>query len=103
SYAVSERKKELGIRVALGAGRRDLLAMILRQTAAVSSIGILAGILLGVAATALLRSKLFGIGVVEWRVLVSVASGMLLVSLTVAYLSTRRWIRVNPMEAIRHA
>jgi len=103
SYSVSERKKELGIRVALGAGTGRLVRMILRQTVMVAGSGIALGVLLGVAATAVLRSKFFGIGVVEWTVLIPVGAGMLAVSLAVAYLSARPWLDVNPMEAVRHA
>jgi predicted permease len=103
SYSVSERKKELGIRMALGAGHGRLMSMVLRQTLVVAGAGIAIGIALGTVATALLRSQFFGIGVVEWTVLVSVSAGMLLVSLAVTYLSARPWISVNPMEAVRHA
>ena len=103
SYSVSERKKELGIRVALGAGTGRLMGMILKQTVMVAGTGIALGVLLGVAATAVLRSKFFGIGVVEWTVLMPVGAGMLAVSLAVAYVSARPWIEVNPMEAVRHA
>jgi ABC-type antimicrobial peptide transport system permease subunit len=103
SYSVSERRKELGIRMALGAGHGRLMSMVLRQTLVVAGAGIAIGIALGTVATALLRSQFFGIGVVEWTVLTSVSAGMLLVSLAVTYLSARPWISVNPMEAVRHA
>ena len=103
SYSVSERKKELGIRVALGAGPGRLMRMVLRQTLVVTGAGIAIGITLGTVATALLRSKFFGIGVVEWTVVISVGAGMLLASLAVAYFSAQPWIAVNPMEAVRHA
>src|SRR5262249_18232872 len=59
SYSVSERKKELGIRVALGARRGQLVRMVLRETLRVSAIGTGIGILPGVAATYLLRSQLY--------------------------------------------
>jgi ABC-type antimicrobial peptide transport system permease subunit len=77
--------------------------MVLRQTTVVAGAGIVIGIALGTGATALVRSKFFGIGVVEWTVLVSVGAGMLFVSLAVAYFSARPWIAVDPMEAVRHA
>src|SRR5262249_24746345 len=103
SYSVSERKRELGIRVALGAGRDRLMRMILRQTSLVAGAGVAIGIALGIVAPALLRSQFFGIGVVEWTVLAPVGAGMLAASLTVAYFSARPWIAVNPMETVRHA
>jgi hypothetical protein len=103
SYSVNERKKELGIRVALGATRRQLLEMVVRQTLKVTGAGVAGGLLLGVAATALLRSQFYGINSLEWTVLVPVSAGMLGVSALVAYLSARPWIAVDPMEAVRHA
>jgi predicted permease len=102
SYSVSERKKELGIRVALGAGRWHLLRMIFRQTLVVAGAGTVVGVLLGIGVTVLLRSQFFGIRMVEWSVLIPVAAAMLGISLAVAYFSARRWIRVDPMEAVRH-
>ena len=77
SYSVSERKKELGIRVALGARPGQLLEMVLRQTLAITGVGTAIGILLGVGATVLLRSQFYGVSAVEWTVLVPVAAAML--------------------------
>ncbi len=103
SYSVSERKRELGIRVALGARQGQLLKMILRQTLLVGGTGIVIGLLLGVGVTVALQSQFYRVSVVEWTVLVPVAAGMLGISLLVAYFSARPWIRVNPMEAVRHS
>jgi predicted permease len=103
SYSVSERKKEFGIRVALGAQRSSLLKMVLRQTFLITGAGVVIGILLGVGATILLRSQFYGISSVEWTVLLPVSAAMLAVALLVAYLSARPWVRVDPMEAVRHA
>ena len=103
SYSVSERKKEFGIRVALGARRRELLGMVLRQTFFVAGTGVALGIVLGVGATILLRAQFYGIGPIEWTVLIPVSAGMEAVSLLVAYLSAQPWITMDPMEAVRHA
>ena len=103
SYSVSQRKKELGIRIALGAMPRNLLAMILRQTMLVAGAGVLLGVLLGVAATVIFRSQLYEISPVEWRVLVPAGGVMLLLSLLVSYLSAVPWIGSDPMEAVRHS
>jgi ABC-type antimicrobial peptide transport system permease subunit len=59
--------------------------------------------LLGVAITMLVRSQLYDISTVEWAVLVPVSVGMVGISLLVAYLSARPWLRVDPMEAVRHS
>ena len=103
SYSVGERKKELGIRVALGAQRRQLLTMILRQTAVVSAIGIAIGLAMGTVAAALLQSEFYQMGALEWTVLAPVAAIMMGLALAMAYLSARPWIKVDPMEAVRHA
>lgn len=103
SCSVSERKKELGIRVALGARPGQLLQMVLRQTMVIASAGVLLGALLGVGGTVLFRSQFYGIDPVEWTVLLPVGGAMMALSLAIAYLSARPWIRVDPMEAVRHA
>jgi len=103
SYSVSERKKELGIRVALGARPGQLLEMVLRQTLVITGAGTAIGILLGVGATVLLRSQFYGVSAVEWTVLVPVTFAMLAVSALVAWLCARSWITIDPMEAVRHA
>jgi predicted permease len=103
SYSVRERKKELGIRVALGAQPWQLLRMVLRQTLQIAGAGVAIGTLLGVGATILLRSQLYGISPVEWTVLVPVGAAMLGLSLLVAYFSAKPWITIDPMEAVRHA
>jgi len=102
SYSVSERKKELGIRVALGARPWQLLEMILRQTMFTAGAGVAIGILLGVGATILFRSQFYGIGAVEWTVLLPVGIAMMVVSLLTAYFSAKPWIAIHPMEAVRH-
>ena len=103
SYSVGERRKELGIRIALGARPGQVMGMVFRETLWVSGGGVLAGLALGVAATMIFRSQLYGIQPVEWRVLAPVMIGMVALSLGTAYLAARRWTRMNPMDAVRHA
>jgi macrolide transport system ATP-binding/permease protein len=103
SYSVSERKKELGIRIALGARPWQLQQMVLRQTLFIAGAGVGVGSLLGVAGTIVFRSQLYGISAVEWTVLLPVGVAMLALSLLIAYFSAKPWITTNPMEAVRHA
>jgi len=103
SYSISERKKELGIRVALGARPGQLLTMVLRQTLRIAGVGVAIGIVLGIGVTMLVRAQLYGIGAVEWTVLAGVSFAMLTVALLVAWLSARSWTRIDPMVAVRHA
>ena len=103
SYSVSERKKEFGIRAALGARPWQLMKIVFRQTVVIAGTGAIVGTLLGATATAVVRSQLYDIGAVEWSVLIPALAAMLGISLAVAYFSARPWMRVDPMEAVRHA
>ncbi|HEY6386737.1 MAG TPA: ADOP family duplicated permease [Candidatus Acidoferrum sp.] len=102
-YSVSERKKELGIRVALGAAPRDLWKMILRQTSMVTATGVCLGTLCGILVAALVRSQLYGIHSVEWGVFAAVALTMGGMTVLTAYSAARPWMRADPMESVRHA
>jgi predicted permease len=102
-YSVSERKKELGIRVALGAAPRDLWRMILRQTCLVTATGVCLGIFGGIIASTLVRSQLYGIHPVEWIVFLAVALTMGVMTILTAYSAARPWMRADPMESVRHA
>ena len=102
-YSVSERKKELGIRVALGAAPRNLWEMILRQTIVVTATGVCLGILGGVIASTLVRSQLYGIHPVEWSVFLAVGLTMGVMTILTAYSAARPWMQADPMESVRHA
>jgi putative ABC transport system permease protein len=102
-YSVSERKKELGIRVALGATSRDLWKMILLQTTLVTAAGVGLGILCGIFASALVRSQLYGIHPVEWGVFLAVGFTMAAMTVITAYSAARPWMHGDPMESVRHA
>jgi predicted permease len=102
-HSVSERKKEIGIRVALGALPSHLLYLFLRQTAIISGLGVLIGLLLGIAATTIFESQFYGIRPVELEVLIPVALLMVLISMVIAYAAARPWINASPMDAVRHA
>lgn len=102
-YSVSERKKELGIRVALGAAPRDLWRMILRQTWIVTATGVCLGIIGGIIASALVRSQLYGVRPVEWTVFVAVGLAMGAMTSLTAYSAARPWMQADPMESVRHS
>jgi hypothetical protein len=101
-YSVSERTREMGIRVVLGAEPWDLWKLILRQTGAVTAIGVCLGIGGGIGATLLVRSQLYGIRPVEWLVLFGVAVAMAAMAFVTAYAAARPWMRVDPMKSVRH-
>ena len=101
-YSVSERTREMGIRVVLGAEPWDLWKLILRQTGVVTAIGVFLGIAGGIGATLLVRSQLYGIKPVEWVVLLAVALAMAAMAFVTAYAAARPWMRVDPMKSVRH-
>jgi predicted permease len=101
-YSVSERTREMGIRVALGAQQWDLWKLIFRQTSTITAIGIILGIAGGIAASILARSLLYQIQSVEWLVLFGVAFVMLAMTIVTAYSAARPWMRVDPIQSVRH-
>jgi predicted permease len=103
SYSVSERRKEIGIRIALGARPRDVTTTLLRQSALATAIGVVLGLGLGIALTAVLGSLLYGIHPVEGGVLLIVTGLTSFIALLTAYSAARPWMKTDPLEAVRHA
>jgi hypothetical protein len=102
SHMVASRTPEIGIRMALGATRRNVVALVLRQGAAATLVGLVIGLVLAVALVRLIRSAVYGISAVDP---VSVAATMALLgvaSLLASYLPARRAARVDPMVALRY-
>jgi macrolide transport system ATP-binding/permease protein len=101
-YSVSERTREMGIRVALGASSGDLWKLVLRQTGVITGIGIFLGIAGGIGASALARSLLYQIEPIEWAVFFAAAVMMFAMSILIVYSGARPWMRVDPMQSVRH-
>ena len=102
AYSVSRRTREIGVRIALGASRSTVLAMVLKRAAVLLAVGLGLGLAASLAADRLLQSMLFGISSLDPVVL---ALSALLVALTgafAAYLPARRAANVDPMEALRY-
>ncbi|HYL62227.1 MAG TPA: ABC transporter permease [Candidatus Methylomirabilis sp.] len=101
SYEVGRRTKEIGLRMALGAGARDVVQLFLRQGFGVVVIGIACGGVLAFATTRLLGAWLFGVGASDPLSFGAAAAVLLAVTLSAAYLPTRRATQVDPMVALR--
>ena len=101
SFSVSERTREIGIRMALGAKRRDVLRMILGQGMRVSAVGIVMGLAIALGLTRLLRTLLFEVSATDPITFGLVAMTMSLIALMACYLPARRATRVDPLVALR--
>jgi putative ABC transport system permease protein len=102
SYSVTQRGHEIGVRMALGARRSDVLHMVIREAMLLATIGIAAGIAGALALTRFLRTLLFEIRPTDPATFASVAILLLTVALAACYIPARRAMRVEPMVALRY-
>lgn len=102
SYTVAQSTKELGIRMALGAVRSDVLGMVLRRGLRLVAIGIGVGTLTALAATRLMASFLFNVSASDPVTFLSVAGIFIIVALAACLIPARRATNVDPMEALRY-
>jgi putative ABC transport system permease protein len=101
SYAVAQRTREIGIRMALGAPGRRVLALVVREAMVLAASGVLAGIVAAWWLSRLLNSLLFGVTPRDPLTYVGVAATLALVALLAAYVPARRATRVDPVVALR--
>ena len=102
SYSVVQRTHEIGVRMALGAGRGDVLRMVLGEGLLLAFIGIAIGVAGALALTRFLRSLLFEIKPTDPATFIGVAILLALVAFAACYLPARRAMRVDPMVALRY-
>jgi len=102
AYAVTQRTREMGIRVALGASRGSVLKMILRETLSLVFAGVLIGLPCALAASRVVAHMLFGLSPNDPATLAFVAGALLAVGILAGYLPARRAMRVDPMVALRY-
>ncbi|HYA63097.1 MAG TPA: ABC transporter permease [Candidatus Sulfotelmatobacter sp.] len=102
SYTVSQRQREIGIRLALGAQGGDVLQMVLRQGAKLALLGVAIGICAGFGLTWLMSSLLFGVTAYDPVTFATVAILLMLVALSACYIPARRAMLVDPIVALRY-
>ena len=101
SYFVTQRTHELGIRMALGASASDVLGLVLRQTATLTSAALVGGLIVSLALNRLLSTMLFGVTAADPLAGSLAVLTLALVALLASYLPARRAMRVDPVEALR--
>jgi putative ABC transport system permease protein len=101
AYSVSQRTREIGVRMALGAQRGSVYGLILKEGARLAVWGIATGIVCSLAATLLLRSMLFGVQSWDIATLCAVAFVLAVAALLASYIPARRAASINPVEALR--
>jgi macrolide transport system ATP-binding/permease protein len=101
AYSVSQRTREIGVRMALGAQRREVYRLVLGEAGWLTAAGIGAGLACSIAAANLMRRLLFGVSAWDATTLAGVALVLALAALAASYIPARRAASVNPVEALR--
>lgn len=102
SYAVTQRTREIGVRMALGASRGAVLGMIVAQGARVAAVGVLLGLGGAMALSRWLASQLFGVSTTDPMTFAGLAALLLGIAVTACWIPARRAARVDPMIALRY-
>ena len=101
AYSVSQRTREIGVRMALGAQRKAVYGMVMRQAAWLTGLGVAIGLVCAVGASVLMRKLLFGVAAWDLPTLAGVAIVLGAASLAASFLPARRAASVNPTDALR--
>ncbi|HEV2402010.1 MAG TPA: ABC transporter permease [Candidatus Sulfotelmatobacter sp.] len=102
SYSVGERRHELGLRMAMGAQRKQVMGLVMRQAMVLSLVGVLIGVAGSFVATPLLAKFLYGVKPHDLLTLVLVSSLLMAVTLMASYVPARHATKIHPMQALRH-
>jgi len=101
AYATRQRTHEIGIRMALGAGKRDIFRQVLGRGLRFAGLGLILGLMISFAVTRYLRGMLYGVGTADWLTFVIVAILLCLATLIACFVPARRAASIDPMQALR--
>jgi ABC-type antimicrobial peptide transport system permease subunit len=101
SYTVSQRSREIGIRVAVGAQNRDVTALFLRHGLVLACIGVAVGLGAAAGLARLMSALLFGVSALDWTTYAAAAVLLLLACALASYLPARRAATIDPMNTLR--
>ena len=102
SYIATQRTREIGIRIALGAARRDVSTLFLRHGIALTAAGIGLGVAGAALLTRLMSAMLFGVNALDWVTYLAVAGGLGATAMIASYLPAMRAARTDPAIALRY-
>ena len=102
SYSVAQRTHEIGVRLAVGAEKPDILRLILTEGMRITVVGIALGLLGAFAVSSVVKSQLFGVSATDPLTFLGVVAALALVALAACYIPARRATRVDPMVALRY-
>ncbi len=102
SYSVLQRTREIGVRVAMGAQRGDVLRLVLREALITAALGIVVGVVSGLFLTRLMSSLLYGVTPGDWPTFLAVSTVLLCVAIAACAIPAARATRVDPVIALRY-
>jgi len=103
AYLVGQRSREIGIRMALGARREDILRMFLRRGVVLAGVGVVAGLVLSASSASVMASLLYGVRPHDPAVFLIVPLLLFVIAVLASYLPARRATKVDPLIALREA
>ena len=101
AYAVSQRTQEIGLRLALGSGRQRVIWLILKEASMLAAIGLGIGLVGSAFVGRTMQTTLYGVGAMDFSVIVSVGVILFVAALLASYLPARRAAMIDPMKALR--
>jgi len=101
-YMIASRTREIGIRKALGATHRDIMGMVFKEGFILTAVGLIVGLLLGLGATRIIASALYGYNAINPAGIVVTVALLGAASLLASYIPARRAVKIDPMDALRY-